>query len=153
MKRIILLSSLALFTTFVISSCVRNNVPVNIDENYWLSQERGEVVYSDPYCSYYVVETYYGYTIIRSWGSYRPFEGSILYGNFGNYGVRDFYNYSNRSIVSGEIVEYDLSYIDAQYAIEYYCPYAKAAKIKESATSQNKATRPAAPTPNQPGNQ
>jgi len=109
MKKIILLSSLALFTAFILGSCVRNDVPVNTDENYWLSQERGDVVYSDPYCEYYVVETYYGYTIIRTWGSYRPYEGSVLYGNFGNYGTRDFYNRSSGIIVAGEVVEFDLS--------------------------------------------
>lgn len=142
MKRIILLSSIVLLATFIISSCSRNDAPVQYDENYWLSQERGEVVYSDPFCSYYVVETYYGYTIIRSWGGFRPYEGSIMYGNFGNYGTRDFYNRSNRTIITGEVVEYDLTYIDAQYAIEYYCPNSKASRIKESSTSNSKATRP-----------
>jgi hypothetical protein len=142
MKKILLLSSVVLVAGLFLAGCSRNDAPVNYDENYWLSQERGEVVYSDPYCSYYVVETYYGYTIIRSWGSYRPYEGSIMYGNFGNYGTRDFYNRSSGIIIPGEVVEYDLSYVDAQYAIEYYCPYAKASRIKESATSNNKATRP-----------
>ena len=150
MKKIFLLSTLALVTAFILSSCSRNDTPVNYDENYWLSQERGEVVYSDPYCSYYVVETYYGYTIIRTWGSYMPYEGSIMYGNFGNYGTRDFYNRSAGIIVPGEVVEYDLTYIDAQYAIEYYCPLAKAAKIKQSSTSENKATRPTAPATGNP---
>jgi hypothetical protein len=152
MKRIILLSSLVILTAFVFVGCSRNDTPVNYDENYWLSQERGEVVYSDPYCSYYVVETYYGYTIIRSWGGYLPYEGSIMYGNFGNYGTRDFYNRSGGMIIPGEVVEYDLSYIDAQYAIEYYCPYSKGEKIKETPTMDNKATRPA-PSQGNTGNQ
>jgi hypothetical protein len=152
MKRIILLSSLVILTAFVFVGCSRNDAPVNYDENYWLSQERGEVVYSDPYCSYYVVETYYGYTIIRSWGGYLPYEGSIMYGNFGNYGTRDFYNRSSGMIIPGEVVEYDLSYIDAQYAIEYYCPYSKGEKIKETPTMDNKATRPA-PSQGSTGNQ
>jgi hypothetical protein len=153
MKKIILLSSLVLLTTFMISSCTRNDAPVNYDENYWLSQERGEVVYSDPYCSYYVVETYYGYTIIRSWGSNQPYEGSVMYGNFGNYGTRDFYNRSGGYIIGGEVVEYDLSYVDAQYAIEYYCPYAKGEKIKETPTMNNKATRPTSQSGTNSGNQ
>ena len=151
MKKIILLSSVVLFTALFLASCVRN-APVNYDENYWLTQERGDVVYSDPYCSYYVVETNYGYTIIRSWGNSRPYEGSVMYGNFGSYGTRDFYNRSGGYLVQGEVVEYDLSYVDAQYAIEYYCPYAKAGRIKESATSNSKAKRSTAPT-EQPANQ
>lgn len=150
MKRIALLSSVVLLTALFIVGCTRST-PVGYDENYWLTQERGEVVYSDPYCDYYVVETYYGYTIIRTWGSNQPYEGSIMYGNFGNYGTRNFYNRSGGIVISGEVVEYDLTYIDAQYAIEYYCPYAKS-KIKESATANNKATRPAQPN-NQSGNE
>ena len=153
MKKIFLLSSIALFTAFILASCTRNDVPRNTDENYWLSQERGDVVYSDPYCSYYVVETYYGYTIIRSWGSYLPYEGSVLYGNFGNFGTRDFYNRSSGIIITGEVVEYDLSYVDAQYAIEYYCPSFKAGSIKQSSTYDNKATRPATQPNNNPSNQ
>ena len=151
MKKIILISSLVLLSAVIISSCSRNP-PINHDENYWLTQERGDVVYSDPYCSYYVVETYYGYTVMRSWGNYLPYEGSVMYGNFGNYGTRDFYNRSSGYVVPAEVVEYDLSYADAQYAIEYYCPYAKAGKIKESATSTSKAKRPAA-QPTEPANQ
>jgi hypothetical protein len=41
------------------------------------------------------------------------------------------------------VIEYDLSYIDAQYAVDYYCPNGKVAgkKIKESSTSQSKVKR------------
>lgn len=153
MKRILLLSPVVLLAAFFLSGCIRNDVPVNVNENYWLSKERGEVVYSDPYCSYYVVETYYGYTIIRAWGGYKPYEGSLLYGDFGYYGSRQFYDRSTRTLISGEVVEYDLSYVDAQYAIEYYCPYAKGAQIRESTTSGNKATRPARSATDQQGNE
>ncbi len=146
MKKIILLSSFAFLTLAFLSSCVRT-VNVNVDENYWLSQERGDVVYSDSYCGYYVVETAYGYTVIRSISS-RPYEGSAVYGNFGSYGVRDFYNYSSGFVIRGEVVEYDLTYTEAQYAIDYYCPYGKAngAKIKQSTTAQSKVARPAPDT-------
>lgn len=152
MKRLILLSPVIMMTVLLLNSCARN-APSNVDENYWLTQERGEVVYSDPYCSYYVVETYYGYTIIRTWGNYQPYEGSLVYGRFGTYGTHNFYDRSRGIVITGEIVEYDLSYVDAQYAIEYYCPYAKAEKIKQSSTSDNKATRPTDQPATQPGNQ
>lgn len=143
MKKIILLSSVVFFSALALSSCIKS-VNVGTNENYWLSKERGDVVYSDSYCNYYVVETAYGYTIIRNVGnSYRPYEGSILYGDFGAYGTRDFYNYSTGVIVRGEVVETDLSYVDAQYAVDYYCPYAKTsgAKIMKSAAANNKMTR------------
>lgn len=149
MKKIILLSSVVLFTAILVSSCTRR-VDVNVNENYWLTQESGDVVYSDSYCGYFAVETNYGYTIIRSSNSsFRPYEGHIIYGNLGNYGVRDFYNYTTGRVIRGEVVEYDLSYADAQYALEYYCPSYRTngGKIKESATSQNKVNRVVTATP------
>ena len=69
MKRIFTLSAIVLSVALFLSSCVKNYHQGN-DENYWLSKEQGEVVYSDTYCSYYVIETYYGYTIVRAYGSY-----------------------------------------------------------------------------------
>jgi hypothetical protein len=64
-----------------------------------------------------------------------------MYGNFGQYGVRNFYNYSSGIVITGEVVEVDLSYIEAQVAIEYYCPYMVGYKIKESPTSSEKVKR------------
>jgi hypothetical protein len=147
MKKIFLLSGFVLLTAVIISSCTRT-VSRNNDENYWLSQERGDVVFSDGYCGYYAVETAYGYTIIRSLGS-RPYEGDVMYGDFGYIGVRDFYNYSSGFITRGDVVEYDLTYTEAQYAIDYYCPYAGGRttdggttnRIKKSATAENKIQR------------
>lgn len=78
----------------------------HIDESHWLNQERGEVVHSDPYCNYYVVETDYGYIVLRSSNGYKPFEGTIVFGNFSNYGVRDFYNRSGGIIFTSEVKEY-----------------------------------------------
>jgi hypothetical protein len=142
MKKIILLSSVVLLTAVFLSSCVKT-VNRNFDEGYWLNQERADVVYSDSYCGYYVVETAYGYTVIHSLGG-RPYEGDVMYGNFGGYGSRDFYNYSAGTIIRGDVVEYDLSYFEAQNAVDYYCPYAKTnggGRIKQSATSENKIKR------------
>lgn len=146
MKKIILLSTVAILSAVLFNSCVKNYPDNNFNEGYWLSQESGEVVYSDSYCGYYVVETYYGYTILRSRAGYRPLEGSIVYGNFGNFGVRDFYNRSSRIVFTGEVIEVDLSYMEAQEAIYYYCPYARenTQRIRESASRSMKIQRPAA---------
>lgn len=133
MKRIFTLSFFVLFTTVLLSSCVRETIYNN--EDYWLSKERGEVVYSDPYCSYYVVETYYGYTIIRSAG-YKPYEGSIVYGNFSARGTRDMYNRSSGIVFTGTVTDYWLSYTDAQYALDYYCPVGKGA-VREFKKAQS----------------
>ncbi|HSU28256.1 MAG TPA: hypothetical protein VLJ68_07740 [Chitinophagaceae bacterium] len=144
MKKVFTLSVIALVTATLFTSCYKNS-SVYIDESYWLSQERGDVVYSDNNCSYFVVETNYGYTIIRSLGGYRPFEGSMIYGHFGNYGVKDFYNSSSGRIITGDVVEVDLSYSDAQYSLDYYCPYAKGQErhlIKAPAAGSVKAVRP-----------
>lgn len=126
MKRIFTLSAPVfigmLAFTLILSSCVKDTIPVN-NETYWLSKEQGEVVYSDTYCSYFVVETYYGFNIVKSFGNYKPFEGSIVYGNFSNRGTRDMYNYSTGVVFTGTVTDYWLSYDDAQDALDYYCPY------------------------------
>ena len=121
MKKIFTLSALTVLTVFF-AGCVRENV--GFDENYWLSKERGVVVYSD-YCEYYVVETSYGYAVMRAPGSYKPYEGATVYGNFSNYGMRDFYNRSSGRIFTSDVTEYWLSYTAAQDAIYYYCPNAR----------------------------
>jgi hypothetical protein len=119
MRRIFTFSLLTIVLVTVLSACARNSE--YIDESYWLTKERGEVVLSDPYCQYYVVETDYGYTILRSLSNYKPYEGSVVYGNFSNYGLRDFYNRSNGQVFTAEVKEYWLSYFEAQDAIDYYC--------------------------------
>jgi hypothetical protein len=121
MKRIFTLSILATLVAVTFTSCVRETV-INNDEQYWLSKERGEVVYSDTYCSYFVVETSYGYNIVRSYGGYKPFEGSIVYGNFSSMGTKDMYNRSGGVVFTGTVTDYWLTYIEAQDALDYYCP-------------------------------
>ena len=122
MKKIFTLSLIILFLSGYFSGCIKEYP--GYDENYWLSKERGVVVFSG-YCGYYVVETAGGYSILRATGSYKPYEGDIVYGNFSNYGIRDFYNRPYRRIFRAEVVEYWLSYIEAQQAIYYYCPEGK----------------------------
>ena len=80
-------------------------------------------MHSDPSCQYFVVETVYGYTVLRSFSGYKPYEGSIVYGNFSNIGTRDYYNRSSGSLFTAEVKEYWLTYFEAQDAIDYYCYY------------------------------
>jgi hypothetical protein len=142
MKRIFTLSAIVLSVTLFLSSCVKNQYHGdNNDNSYWLSKEQGEVVYSDTYCSYYVVETYYGFNIVRAYGSYKPYEGSIVYGNFSSPGTKDMYNQSSGVVFTGTVTDYWLSYIEAQDALDFYCPYGKGAdgqtikrEIKKSTT-------------------
>ena len=121
MKKIFTLSAFVMFTTLFLTSCVKNTLPDN-NESRWLSKEKGEVVYSDAYCNYYIVETYYGYNVVRVYGSYKPYEGSIVYGNFSSTGTRDLYNYSTGFVFTGTITDYWLDYYEAQDAIDFYCP-------------------------------
>ena len=79
------------------------------------------LVFSGTSCPYFVVETDRGYTILRAYNNYKPYEGTVLYGNFSYYGVNDFYNRSNGMLLTAEVKDYWLSYYDAQMAIEYYC--------------------------------
>lgn len=129
MKRIFTLSAIIFSVALFLSSCIRDQHSGST-EDYWLSKEKGEVVYSDTYCSYYVVETYYGYNIVRAYGSYKPLEGSIVYGNFSNAGTRDIYNRSSGFVFTGTITDFWLSYTEAQDALDYYCPYGKGPGVK-----------------------
>lgn len=140
MKKIFTLSIITALTALIFTGCVRE--VVRDTEDYWLSQERGDVVFRDSNCGYYVVETNYGFTILCSVDGYRPYEGSMLYGNFGQYGVRNFYNYSSDAIITAEVIEIDLTYAEAQIAIEYYCPYVVGYKIKQNPVSVEKQKRP-----------
>ena len=126
MKKIFTLSAFALTIAVLISSCVKSHVSDPYNESYWLSKERGEVVYSDAYCSYYVVETNYGYTVLQTYGTYKPYEGAVLYGNFSSRGTRDLYNFTTGYVFTGTVTDYWLSYVEAQDALDYYCPFGKA---------------------------
>ncbi|MBL7730594.1 MAG: hypothetical protein JNM88_05405 [Chitinophagaceae bacterium] len=130
MKKIFTLSALVLIASMVFTACTRN-YDGGPSENYWLSKERGEVVYSDPYCSYYVVETNYGYTVIQTYGSYKPYEGAVLYGNFSSRGTRDMYNFSSDVVFTGVVTDYWLTYVEAQDALDYYCPFGKTGAKRE----------------------
>jgi hypothetical protein len=118
MKRIITLSSIVLFIAVIFAGCTKQGV---FDERYWLSKERGEVVYSSYSCSYYLVQTYNGYTVVGTSGGYRPSEGTIVYGDFSSYGVRNIYDRTDGIIITGNVKDYWLTYNGAQDALDYYC--------------------------------
>ena len=122
MKKIFTLSASFFLAIVLLSSCVKDHTVITNNENYWLTKEEGEVVYSDPYCDYYVVETYYGYNIVRANAGSKPYEGDIVYGNFSSRGTRDMYNYSGRFVFTGTVTDYWLSYNEAMDALDYYCP-------------------------------
>lgn len=142
MKKIFTLSASFFLSIILLSSCVKDRVVVANDENYWLNKEEGEVVYSDPYCSYYVVETYYGYNILRSYAGAQPYQSDIVYGNFSKLGTRDMYNYSGRFVFTGTVTDYWLTYNETLDALDYYCPYygkgAEKRVFKESTKIQKK---------------
>lgn len=121
MKKIFTISSLLILSAVFLAACSKQRDD-GFNEGYWLSKERGEVVYSDAYCSYYVVETYNGYTIIRAYGGYKPYEGSIVYGDFSYGGTKDIYDRTEGVIFTGTVTDYWLTYYEAQDAIDYYCP-------------------------------
>lgn len=145
MKKIFTYSILAALAAVLFIGCKKERV--YNDNSYWLSQERADVVYSGSYCGYYVVETNYGYTIIQNLSGSRVYEGDVMYGDFGGFGNRNFYNYTTGIVTTGNVVEYDLTYIQAQDAIDYYCPTGKTnnVKIRQTAGSESKMTRSAAP--------
>jgi len=122
------------FLTMLFTSCSKSYGDVNA--NYWLSQQRARVIFSDPSCAYMAVETSYGYSVLRLYGSYTPYEQSALYGNFENYGSGRFYDDASGSVFSAEVVEYDLTYNEALDAINYDCPN-KAGKTNIADSTKN----------------
>ena len=146
MKKIFTYSIAAVLAALLFTSCAKERVGYD-DNSYWLSQESGEVIYSSNYCGMYVVETNYGYTIVENLDGLRIHGGDVVYGNFGDYGTRDFYNYSAGLITRGNVREYDLSYDAALDAMNYYCPAGRASgfNLKQSATSERKLSRTANP--------
>ena len=121
MKKIFTISSILILSVVILAGCSKRNADYGYDVDYWLSKERGEVVYSDSYCPYYVVETYNGYAIVRSTSGFTPYEGSIIYGNLSARGFRDLYNRSDGTIIRGEVTDYWLTYGEAQYLIDNLC--------------------------------
>ncbi|MET0464978.1 MAG: hypothetical protein ABW007_17575 [Chitinophagaceae bacterium] len=129
MKKIFTISSMMILSVVLLVSCTKRSYHDDGNE-YWLTKEYGVVVYSDNSCPYYVVETYDGYTVVRSNG-YRPYEGDEVYGDLSRLGFRDLYNYTDNSIMRGEITDYWLTYGEAQYLIDNLCyGYSKTAEKK-----------------------
>lgn len=119
MKKFFTISALLILSAVIFAGCSKRDY--SYDQDYWLSKERGEVVYSDSYCPYFVVETYNGYTIIRSTTGFTPYEGSVIYGDLSRRGYMEFYNRSDNSIFRGELTDYWLTYSEAQYLIDNLC--------------------------------
>ena len=142
MKKLFTYSIAAVLIALLVTSCAKERVGYD-DNSYWLSQERGQVIYSSTYCRIYLVETNYGYTLIENPNGLRIYEGDVLYGNFGAFGTREFYNYTANLVTRGNVLEYDLSYNAALDALDYYCPAGRAYgfNLKKSATSQEKISR------------
>ncbi|HMK03429.1 MAG TPA: hypothetical protein VK489_04530 [Ferruginibacter sp.] len=140
MKRLFTLTAILLFTVIFLSSCVKDRDHVN-EENYWLNQEIGEVVYSSSSCNYWVVESYNGYNIVYSGSSNKPYEGQIIYGNFSSGGTRELYNFSERFVFTATVTDTWLTYSEALDLLDYYCPYGKSAEprvLKQSTKIQKK---------------
>lgn len=135
MKKIFTISSLLMLSVIILAGCTKRGYDNGSEQDYWLSKENGVVVYSDGYCPYYVLETYNGYTIVRSVNGPLPYEGDEIYGNLSSRGYKDVYNYSDNSIIRGEVTDYWLSYADAQYLIDNLCySYNKSATGVEKKT-------------------
>lgn len=122
MKKIFTISALLALTVTILASCTKRSGGYNEDErDYWMRKESGVVVYSDTYCPYYVIETNYGYTIVRATAGPTPYEGDEIFGDLSRRGYMDLYNYDDDSIIRGEVTDYWLSYSEAQYLIDNLC--------------------------------
>ncbi len=120
MKKIFTLSATALLFAFLFTGCLKSDYGNN--GNYWYSKERGQVVFSSLTCNYFVVQTINGYAVVQAYGINKPFEGDIVYGNFSSWGSRDILDDSSGTIFSVTVMDYWLTYIQAQVIINDNCP-------------------------------
>jgi hypothetical protein len=120
MKRLLLVITPLLF---LLAACTRQDVSPRppIDESYWLTQERGIVTYSSFDCDFFIIETYDGFSVVRSWGGAPPLRGSVIYGNLSQYGVRTMYNRTEGYLMQADIREYWLTYWDAIDQVDWNC--------------------------------
>ena len=145
MKKIFTYLTVATLVALLFTSCVKEKV--NDNRSYWLSQESGDVVYSNNSCGFYVAETNYGYTIIQNLDGLNTYDGDVMYGNFGGVGSRDFYNRTTDVVTRGNVMEYDLTYNQVLDALDYYCPAGRANgfRMNKRAGSQSKIKRTTTP--------
>jgi len=145
MKKIFTYLIVTALVPILFTSCAKEKIYDN--SPHWLSQESGDVVYSNNLCGYYAVETNYGYTIIQNLDGLRTYKGDVLYGNFGGAGSRNFYNHTADVVTSGNVLQYDLTYNEALDALDYYCPTGNANgfRMTQSTTAQSKIVRTITP--------
>lgn len=119
MKKWILL---LLPATLLMASCTKGDLPVPpVNEEVWLTKERGVVVSNNFTCDFFVVETAFGYSVLRSWGGFAPMPGSVVYGDLNRWGVRSFYVRTEGRIVTADVRDFRLGYFHALDAINWYC--------------------------------
>ncbi len=107
---------------FIAAGCSKQElVGPPVDPTPWLSKERGIVVGSDFSCDYFVVETVRGYSVLRSWGGSPPFSGSVLYGDFSNWGVKTIYNRSGGYLLNADVRDYWMPYFQAMDQVQQLC--------------------------------
>lgn len=119
MKRIFTLSLALIGMMVLLGSCTKRGFYP--DEDYWLRQERGVVVYASNFCDYYVLETYNGYTIVRASAGFVPYEGDVIYGDLSSWGYGTLYNFTAGHTIQGTVTDYWLSYLAAENRIDSYC--------------------------------
>ncbi|MBL7700473.1 MAG: hypothetical protein JNK79_20070 [Chitinophagaceae bacterium] len=124
------MNKIYIFTVLIIvlfTSCTkRDYVPVEVDPYQWMrTHDEGIVSYVDYYTGNYIIETYEGYTVVESWGSYTPREYDREYAYFNSRGVQTIYNRSGDYFTKGRIVESWLSLSDAFYVLDQLAAYGR----------------------------
>jgi hypothetical protein len=103
-------------------SCSKDDIPrPPVDESVWLQKERGIVVASNFDCDYFVVETQRGYSVLRNWGGFAPFRGTVIYGDLSSWGLKTFYNRSEGYLMNADVRDYWMGYFQAMDLMQYSC--------------------------------
>ena len=106
----------------LMASCTKGDLPMPpVNEEAWLGKERGVVVSNAFTCDFFVVETAFGYSVLRSWGGFAPMPGSVVYGDLSRWGVSNFYVRSEGRIITADVRDFRLGYFQAMDALGWYC--------------------------------
>lgn len=82
---------------------------------------KGEVVYRNSGCDYFVVETFAGYALLEWYGGNDPSEGDTLVGDFESFGSKDIFNLSADEELRVWVQDYWMSKEDALESFYQEC--------------------------------
>ncbi|MBO9573827.1 MAG: hypothetical protein J7497_16695, partial [Chitinophagaceae bacterium] len=111
---------LGFLSVILFTACSKSDyiTPPNNEYDWMRTHDKGTVAYVDYVTGNHIVETYGGFSVIESWGSYIPREYDEVYAYFSSRGIQTIYNWTGNYYTKGRVVESWLSWSDALYVLD-----------------------------------